>query len=127
MIVLRFTKTQDEKYRTSTDNVNDRDLKGLCGFDITDAVQDLMASDYSEEEAFIICARKEAEHDNWHAMNHDGFYSIFEGGFVEFDRDNVDRFRKRAVVAKFDWGLAFGQLEADPEYGWNSKSIRLIP
>lgn len=86
MIALRFTTNRDEKNVTSEDQVNKVQFNGLCAYDITSEVERMIEENYTEEDAFQICARKQAEFDNWHAHNTDGTYVIFEGDFVEMER-----------------------------------------
>ena len=92
MIALRFTTNKNEKHITSEDQVNKIKFAGLCAYDITSEVERMIADDYTPAEAYQICARKQAEFDNWHAHNTNGEYVIFEGDFVEMERDNHDRF-----------------------------------
>lgn len=126
MICLRFTKTKNEKNNTSIDNVNHKTLSGLCCYDITDEIHNLVNNEEcTHKEAYQICAKKEAEHDNWHCSNHDGNFVIFDGSFVEFDRDNQDRFGGRAVVATLDQYLAYGKIE-QCQYGYKWKDITVV-
>ena len=125
MICLRFTKYEENNKHNSTDQVNHKQLAGLCCFDITQTIKKLLNEDYTEKEAYQICARLEAEHDNWHATNHNGRFIIFEGDFVEYDRDNQDRFGNRAIVANLDQVLAIGEIQPG-ELGWKWKNIKII-
>lgn len=123
MIYLRFTKYENLNHK-STDNVNHKQLEGLCAYDITNAVQEMIDNDYSEADAYKICAKKQAEFDNWHASNADYKYIIFLGDFIEYDRDNQCFTKERAVVAKPDSLVATGRLERG-EYGYVCKEITI--
>ena len=125
MIALRFTTNKDEKNITSEDQVNKVKFNGLCAYDITSVVSEMVEDDYTEEEAFQICARKQAEFDNWHSHNTNGEYVIFEAEFIELERDNQDRFGNRAVIVELNEYKAFGKLE-QTIYGYRCKSIELV-
>ena len=125
MIALRFTTNKNEKNITSEDQVNKVQFSGLCAYDITSEVDRMLSDDYSLQEAFQICARKQAEFDNWHAHNTDGQYVIFEGDFIELERDNQDRFGNRAVIVSLNEYKAFGKLE-QLSYGYRCESINLV-
>jgi hypothetical protein len=125
MIALRFTRTKNEAGFTSEDQVNKVQFPGLCAYDITDAVNDLIEDGYSESDAYEICAKKQAEFDNWHAHNSKGSYVIFAAKFVEYERDNQDRFGGRAVIVKLEKYLAYGELK-QLNYGYACKSIELV-
>ena len=125
MIALRFTTNKNEKNITSEDQVNKIKFAGLCAYDITSEVERMIADDYTESEAFQICERKQAEFDNWHAHNTNGEYVIFEGDFIEMERDNQDRFGNRAVIVKLNNYRAFGKLE-QMNYGYRCISIELV-
>jgi len=125
MIALRFTVNKNERNITSEDQVNKIQFNGLCAYDITSIVSKMIGDDYTEEEAYEICARKQAEFDNWHAHNTNGQYVIFEANFIELERDNQDVNGNRAVVVDLVEYKAFGKLE-QTNHGYRCESIELI-
>jgi hypothetical protein len=111
MIALRFTKEKNEFGRVSTDTVNNKKLSGLCAYDITAFVDEWIEEGWDFEDAVQIAAKKQAEFDNWHATNHGGQFVIFDGEFLEYDRDNQDFEKKRAVVAEINFYYGHGRIE----------------
>lgn len=116
MIALRFTRTLDETGFTSEDQVNKKQFAGLCAYDISDAVSELVNKDYSFEEAVSICALRQVEFDNWHAHNTDGKFVVFEGKFIEFERDNQDFTGNRAVLVDIKSYYGHGQIDMKSEW-----------
>ncbi len=125
MIALRFTTNRNEKNFKSEDQVNKFKFNGLCAYDISNEVEKMINNNYSLSDAFEICAKKQAEFDNWHAHNTDGQYVIFSADVIELERDNQDFTGNRAVVVKMNEYKAFGQLE-QMAFGYKCKSIELI-
>lgn len=125
VIALRFTTNRDERNITSEDQVNKVKFAGLCAYDITSEVEQMIEDGYSIEDAYQIIARKQAEFDNWHAHNTSGNYVIFEGTFVSLERDNFDFLGNRAVIVKLNNYLAYGKLD-QMAYGYKCNSIELV-
>ena len=124
MIALRYTSTKDETGFNSEDQRNGGFFNGLCCYDITDAVDDLINNDYDFDEAVMLCARKQAEFDNWFATNSKGQFVIFEGEKTGFDTHNQDRFGNRAVIARLKKYEAIGTIIQN-KYGYCNGSIEL--
>jgi hypothetical protein len=120
---IRFTKNNNETNFKSEDQVNKVMFNGVCAYDISEAVSELINEDYTLEEAVQICAKKQAEHDNWHAHNTNGHYVIFDGEFVEYERDNQDFKGNRAVIAKIKSYVGFGRVE-QTQYGYKVDSFQ---
>ncbi len=124
MIALRFTSNRNEENFTSEDQVNKIQFNGLCAYDITSEVERMMDEDYTLEEAIEICALKQTKFDNWHASNTQGNYVAFNADFVELERDNQDFLGNRAVIAKLNDYIAFGQIDMNSDW-YKCKSIEL--
>jgi len=125
MLVLRFTTNVNEKRVQSEDQVNKRKFNGLCGYDISDAVSNLVNDDYTIEEAINIVALKQVKHDNWHAHNTKGKFVVFEGDFVEFERDNQSFDGSRAIIASINNYEAIGIIDMESEY-YRIKELEII-
>ena len=129
MLCLRPTKNFNELETVSYDNVNRKRLKGVCAYDVTDAVADMIQNDEAtEQEAYARIARKQAEFDNFHCSNAQNSFVIFEGDFIEYDRDNQDFEHKRAIVAKINYYIAHsaqGALE-QCQYGYISDPQKVV-
>lgn len=125
MIALRFTNTRNEEGFTSEDQVNKIQFAGLCAYDITNEVDRMISEDYTLEDAIEICAMKQVKFDNWHAHNTKGNYVVFNGEFIESERDNQDYLGNRAVIAKLNNYIGFGQIDMESDY-YKCKGIELI-
>ena len=125
MIALRFTKNKEEKNLTSEDQVNKVQFHGLCAYDMTSEIDRMMEGSYTMEEAIKICALRQVKYDNWHASNKKGHYVVFDADFVEWERDNHDYTRKRAVIVTINNYLAYGQIDMESER-YRMKSIELV-
>ena len=124
MIALRYTRTRNEEGFTSEDQVNKKQYEGLCAYDITSEVERLQDEDYTFEEAIKICALKQVKFDNWHAHNSKGNFVVFNADFIEYDRDNQYYTGERAVIAKLNNYMAYGQIDMESEW-YKCKSIEL--
>ena len=125
MIALRFTRSRDEQNEVSFDNVNKKFTPGLCAYDITNAVAELMEETYTLAEAIGICALRQVKFDNFYAHNSKGKYVAFNSEFVEFERDNQCFTGERCVIAKFNNYIAFGEIDFESEW-YKCKSIELV-
>ena len=76
------------------------------------------------DEAIEICALRQVRFDNWHASNTKGNYVAFNADFVELERDNQDYLGNRAVIAKLNNYIAFGQIDMESNM-YKCKSIEL--
>lgn len=125
MIALRFTTNRNEQDVTSEDQVNKVQFNGLCAYDITSEVERMIDEDYTLEDAIEICALKQVKFDNWHASNTKGHYVAFDASFIELERDNQDFMGNRAIIAKLNNYIAFGQIDMKSEW-YKCKSIELV-
>ena len=122
---LRYTSTKDETRFTSEDQVNKVKFNGLCAYDISEDISEMLESGYEFTQACEILARKQAEFDNWHCHNSKGQYVIFSGRTVGLDRDNQDRHGNRAVIAKLKEYEGYGLL-VQQEYGYSCVSFQTV-
>ena len=57
--------------------------------------------------------------------NTKGHYVAFNADFVELERDNQDFMGERAVIAKLNNYIAYGQIDMNSEW-YKCKSIELV-
>ena len=122
MIALRYTSNRNETGFRSEDQVNKVMYDGLCAYDITDEIMRMQDEGYKLKDAIEICALRQVKYDNWHASNSNGNYVVFDADFIGYDRDNQDYLGNRAVIAKLNEYIAYGQIDLNSKY-YACKSI----